>query len=85
MEEKVIPGYGLDQMGLVSCSTAAMLVPLDGATSAGKNIAASLWEPQWAYLEYPIKNLQAPHGLLRPEDSERVFASAGFPEELIEL
>lgn len=85
IEEHVIPGYGLDQMTFVTSSIAAILASLDGATGAGKNFAASLWEPHWAYLEYPIKNLQDPDGLLGPEESEHIFASAGFPHPQPEM
>lgn len=80
MEDTVIPGYGLQDMDFVTSSTAAMLSALKGATDTGKNIAVSLWEPHWAYLEYPIKNLEDPEGLLGQTEAEHVYASTAFPE-----
>lgn len=80
MDEAVIPGYGLQDMNFVTSSTAAMLSTLEGATHQGKNIAVSLWEPHWAYLEYPIKNLEDPEGLLGEADAEHIFSSTKFPE-----
>ena len=80
MEETVIPGYGLQDMNFVTSSTAAMLSALKGATDTGANIAVSLWEPHWAYLEYPIKNLEDPKGLLGETEAEHVYASTAFAE-----
>lgn len=80
MEESVIPGYGLQDMNFVTSSTAAMLSALKGATDTGANIAVSLWEPHWAYLEYPIKNLEDPKGLLGETEAEHVYASTAFAE-----
>lgn len=80
MDETVIPGYGLESMDFVTSSTAAMLAALEGATAAGENIAVSLWEPHWAYREYPVKNLEDPEGLLGATESEHVFSSTDLPE-----
>lgn len=80
MDETVIPGYGLEGMDFVTSSTAAMLASLEGATASGENIAVSLWEPHWAYREYPVKNLEDPEGLLGATESEHIFSSTELPE-----
>jgi glycine betaine/proline transport system substrate-binding protein len=81
MEDVVIPGYGLDDMEFTASSTAGMLASLAGATTSGENIVVSLWEPHWAYLEFPIKNLEDPQGLLGPADQNHVYASQELPKK----
>lgn len=81
MEEEVIPGYGLDDMSFTASSTAAMLSELESATNAGENVVVSLWEPHWAYAEFPIKNLDDPKGLLGEPDQLHTMARTGFSED----
>lgn len=81
MQESVIPGYGLDGMDFTTSSTAAMLAELEAATTAGENVVVSLWEPHWAYAEFPIKNLEDPKGLLGEPDHLHVVSRTGFADE----
>jgi glycine betaine/proline transport system substrate-binding protein len=78
MEERVIPGYGLDDMDFTTSSTAAMLTALTKATDAGENIVVTLWEPHWANAEFPIKTLEDPEGTLADLESLHAFGSADF-------
>jgi glycine betaine/proline transport system substrate-binding protein len=79
-EERVIPTYGLEDMEYVTSSTSAMLTELTSATKAGENIAVTLWEPHWAYGEFPLKNLKDPEGALGATESIHSFAASGFSE-----
>lgn len=85
MEDTVIPGYGLEDMDFTPSSTAAMLAELESATKAGENVVVSLWEPHWAYAEYPIKNLEDPKGLLGDPESLHTMARTGFADEYAEV
>jgi glycine betaine/proline transport system substrate-binding protein len=78
MEERVIPGYGLEDMDFTTSSTAAMLTALTKATDAGENIVVTLWEPHWANAEFPIKTLEDPEGTLADLESLHAFGSADF-------
>ncbi|GGE93950.1 glycine betaine ABC transporter substrate-binding protein [Mycetocola zhadangensis] len=79
-EERVIPTYGLEDMEYITSSTSAMLTELTSATKAGENIAVTLWEPHWAYSEFPLKNLEDPEGALGETESIHTFAASGFTE-----
>jgi glycine betaine/proline transport system substrate-binding protein len=72
-EDKVIPKYGLDDMELVESSTAAMLAELKAKTDANKNVAVTLWQPHWAYDQFPIKTL---------EDTKNAY---GDPQDIVTL
>jgi glycine betaine/proline transport system substrate-binding protein len=78
MEERVIPGYGLEDMDFTTSSTAAMLTALTKATDADENIVVTLWEPHWANAEFPIKTLEDPEGTLADLESLHAFGSADF-------
>ena len=79
-EERIIPGYGLEDMEYVTSSTAAMLTELTSATKSGENIAVTLWEPHWAYGEFPVKNLEDPDNLFGDGESIHSYAAKDFPE-----
>jgi glycine betaine/proline transport system substrate-binding protein len=77
----VIPGYGLEDMEYLTSSTAAMLTELTAATAAGENIVVTLWEPHWAYGEFPLKNLEDPQGALGGTESIHAYGSADFGDD----
>jgi glycine betaine/proline transport system substrate-binding protein len=79
--DRVIPTYGLEDMDYTTSSTAAMLTELTAATKAGENIVVTLWEPHWAYSEFPLKNLEDPEGTLATVESLHAFGKADFAEE----
>jgi glycine betaine/proline transport system substrate-binding protein len=81
MEDTVIPGYGLDDMEFVTSSTGGMLTSLAGGIKSGENVVVSLWEPHWAYVEYPIKSLKDPKGLLGDTESHHIYSSTELVEE----
>ena len=76
--DNVIPGYGLEGMEYLTSSTAAMLVELQTATDNGENIVVTLWEPHWAYGEFPLKNLKDPQGALGGVESIHPYAKSDF-------
>jgi glycine betaine/proline transport system substrate-binding protein len=78
VEDRVIPGYGLEGMDFTTSSTAAMLTALTKATDAGENIVVTLWEPHWANAEFPIKTLEDPEGTLAELESLHAFGRADF-------
>ncbi|NYI41978.1 glycine betaine ABC transporter substrate-binding protein [Demequina lutea] len=81
MEDKVIPGYGLEKMNFITSSTPAMLAELDSAMKNGKNIAVTLWEPHWAYGAYKLKNLADPKGTLGTSESIYTYSRTGFAKD----
>ena len=85
MEDRVIPGYGLEDMKFTTSSTAAMLSALTKATKAGDNIAVTLWEPHWANSAFPIKTLDDPEGTLADLESLHAFGKTGFADEYPQL
>jgi glycine betaine/proline transport system substrate-binding protein len=78
VEERVIPGYGLEDMEFTTSSTAAMLASLTAATDNGENIVVTLWEPHWANAAFPIKTLEDPEGTLAELESIHAFGRDGF-------
>lgn len=85
LEDKVIPGYGLEDMNFLTSSTAAMLAELKAATDAGENIVVTLWEPHWAYGTFPLKNLEDPQGALGEAESLHSFSRLGFSDDQAEV
>jgi len=85
MEERVIPGYGLEGMDFTTSSTAAMLTSLTKATDAGENIVVTLWEPHWANSAFPIKTLDDPEGTLADLETLNSFGKTGFADEYPQL
>ena len=85
MEERVIPGYGLEDMEFTTSSTAAMLTALTAATDSGENIVVTLWEPHWANSAFPIKTLEDPEGTLADLESLHSFGKTGFADEYPQL
>ncbi|WP_062381335.1 glycine betaine ABC transporter substrate-binding protein [Demequina pelophila] len=78
LNEKVIPGYGLEGMEFLTSSTPAMLAELDAAMANGENVIVTLWEPHWAYGAYDIKNLEDPDGALGDAESIYTYSRTGF-------
>jgi len=85
VKDKVIPGYGLDDMKFITSSTPAMLAELKSAMSSGDNIAVTLWRPQWAYDAFDIKDLKDPKGLLGDAESIHSLGSASFAKDFPEV
>lgn len=85
VEDKVIPGYGLEDMEFLTSSTAAMLSELKAATDAGENIVVTLWEPHWAYGAFPLKNLEDPEGALGAAEGIHSFSRTGFADDHSEV
>ena len=78
VSDKVIPGYGLQNMDFITSSTPAMLAELKSKTSKGENVAVTLWRPQWAYDAFPIKDLLDPKNTLGDAESIHSLASTSF-------
>jgi glycine betaine/proline transport system substrate-binding protein len=81
MEDRVIPGYGLEDMDFTTSSTAAMLTALTAATKADENIVVTLWEPHWANSAFPIKTLDDPEGTLADLEGLHSFGKADFADD----
>ncbi|WP_347877955.1 glycine betaine ABC transporter substrate-binding protein [Salinibacterium sp. ZJ454] len=84
-QDSVIPTYGLEGMEYLTSSTPAMLSELTAATKAGENIAVTLWEPHWAYSEFPLKNLEDPEGALGAAENITTYAREGLDEDAPQL
>ncbi|HEY0188823.1 MAG TPA: glycine betaine ABC transporter substrate-binding protein [Cellulomonas sp.] len=81
VEDEVIPTYGLEDLEFLVSSTPAMLAELKGATTAGENIAVTLWSPHWAYDEYPIRDLEDPEGVLGETEEIHTVGRIGFSDD----
>lgn len=81
----VIPTYGLEDMDFITSSTAAMLSELKGAIERGDNIVVTLWQPHWAYDEFPIRNLDDPEETFGVAESMHTYARASFAEDYPEV
>lgn len=77
----VIPGYGLEGMTFTTSSTAGMLAELTAATTAGENIAVTLWHPHWAYEAFALKDLADPQGTLGDAEGLHSYSRVGFADD----
>ncbi|HET7315193.1 glycine betaine ABC transporter substrate-binding protein [Salinisphaera sp.] len=64
VENKVVPGYHLDDYQLVSSTTPKMLAELDQAVRDQRPIVVTLYKPHWAFSVYRIRYLEDPKGLI---------------------
>ncbi len=80
-QERVIPGYGLEDMEYLTSSTAAMLSELKSRTDAGENVVVTLWTPHWAYDAFPLKDLADPQGTLGDAESIHSVSSKQFGDK----
>jgi glycine betaine/proline transport system substrate-binding protein len=80
-QEKVIPGYGLEDMEYLTSSTAAMLSELKSRTDAGENVVVTLWTPHWAYDAFPLKDLADPKSTLGDAESIHSVSSKQFGDK----
>lgn len=80
-QERVIPGYGLEDMDYLTSSTAAMLSELKSRTDAGENVVVTLWTPHWAYDAFPLKDLADPQGTLGDAESIHSVSSKQFGDK----
>jgi len=64
VRDKVMPGYGLDDLKLVASDTPSMLSRLEDALHHARPIVVTLWQPHWAFTVYRIRYLKDPKGLM---------------------
>lgn len=79
-QKAVIPAYGLQDLKLVTSSTAAMLTELKTKIEKKEPIVVTLWKPFWANQTFPVRPLEDPKTVYKPENLHTVankeFASA---------
>ncbi|HEX7352412.1 glycine betaine ABC transporter substrate-binding protein [Brachybacterium sp.] len=80
-QEKVIPGYGLDDFELVTSSTPAMITELENAIAAEEDIVVTLWTPFWAMPAYSMKALEDPEGHFGEAEALHHLGRQGFGED----
>jgi len=85
MENEVIPAYGLQDMEFATSSTAAMLAEVKAATTAKENVLVTLWQPHWAYSQFPLKNLKDPKGVLNTDEELSIYSRTGFADDFPEV
>ena len=81
VENKVIPGYNLNY-DLVRSSTPAMLTELKRAIDDKKSIVVTAWKPHPMFLDYPIRYLEDPKGLMGGEETISTITREGLKEDL---
>ena len=80
-QESVIPGYGLDDYGLVTSSTPAMITERENAIDAEEDIVVTLWTPFWAMPAYSMKALEDPEGHFGEAESLHHLGRDGFASD----
>lgn len=81
VKTKVIPDYGLEKMDFITSSTPAMLSELKKAIDEKKDIAVTLWRPQWAYDAFPIKDLKDPKKALGETEGIHTLTRLDFAKD----
>ena len=85
-QEVMLPAYGLDaEYQLLTSSTAAMLIELDKAIKAERDIVVTMWRPFWANDAFPVKDLADPLGGMGGSESLHFLGTAGFSESYPEV
>ena len=80
--EHAIPGYCLDDdFELLESSTGAMLAELDSAIQAEEPIVVTLWRPHIAYVQYDLKDLEDPEGMMGGAETIHAVGREGFAED----
>lgn len=81
VENDVIPGYNLDYE-LVASSTPAMLAELKKAINSKESVVVTAWKPHPMFLDYPIRYLEDPKGLMGGEETISTTTREGLEEDL---
>jgi glycine betaine/proline transport system substrate-binding protein len=81
VENEVIPGYNLNY-DLVPSSTPAMLAELQGAINNKESIVVTAWKPHPMFIDYPIRYLEDPKGLMGGEETISTITREGLEEDL---
>jgi glycine betaine/proline transport system substrate-binding protein len=81
VENEVIPGYNLNY-DLVPSSTPAMLAELRKAINDKESIVVTAWKPHPMFIDYPIRYLEDPKGLMGGEETISTITREGLEEDL---
>ena len=81
VENEVIPGYNLNY-DLVPSSTPAMLAELQRAINDKESIVVTAWKPHPMFIDYPIRYLEDPEGLMGGEETISTITREGLEEDL---
>lgn len=77
----VIPGYNLDYE-LTSASTTGMLAELQRAIDDERAIVVTAWKPHPMFLDFPIRYLEDPKGLMGGEENISTITREGLEDDL---
>ncbi len=81
VENKVIPGYNLNY-DLVPSSTPAMLAELRRAINDKESVVVTAWKPHPMFIDFPIRYLEDPKGLMGGEETISTITREGLKEDL---
>jgi glycine betaine/proline transport system substrate-binding protein len=81
VEDDVIPGYNLNYE-LIPSSTPAMLAELQRAVNKKEAIVITAWKPHPMFIDYPIRYLEDPKGLMGGEENISTITREGLKEDL---
>lgn len=80
--DHAMPGYCLDdEFELLESSTGAMLAELDSAIQSEEPIVVTLWRPHIAYVQYDLKDLEDPEGMMGGAETIHAVGRDGFAED----
>jgi glycine betaine/proline transport system substrate-binding protein len=81
VENEVIPGYNLNY-DLVPSSTPAMLAELQKAINDKESVVITAWKPHPMFIDFPIRYLEDPKGLMGGEETISTITREGLKEDL---
>jgi glycine betaine/proline transport system substrate-binding protein len=81
VENDVIPGYNLNYE-LIPSSTPAMLAELQRAINEKAAVVVTAWKPHPMFIDYPIRYLEDPEGLMGGEENISTITREGLREDL---
>ena len=81
VENDVIPGYNLDYE-LTSASTPGMLAELQKAVDDEQPIVITAWKPHPMFLDFPIRYLEDPKGLMGGPEELSTITREGLEDDL---
>ena len=81
VKNDVIPGYNLDYE-LITASTPGMLAELQKAVDNEQPIVVTAWKPHPMFLDFPIRYLEDPKGLMGGPETLSTITREGLEDDL---
>jgi glycine betaine/proline transport system substrate-binding protein len=83
--EQVLESYNLNDMELVSSSSAAMAAELGNAIDNDRWIVVTGWTPHWKFSRWDLKYLEDPQNVYGGEEQIHTIVRAGLQDDMPEV